>query len=298
MEVFVTGAAGYLGGSVAVRLMEAGHGVRGLVRDNAKADALRVMGIEPVYGSLDDVMVLRSQAKRVDAVVNAADSDHRSAVEVLIDAMAGTEKPLLHTSGISIIGDEALGDASDAVFYEDTPIRPHLEKHARREIDELVLDAAGRGVRSVVLCNSLVYGAGLGLTKDSLQLPVLVADAKENGVARHIGAGQNIWSTVHISDVSDLYLRALEHARPGTFMYVENGEVQFRDIASAIASALGVAGPATWPPADAIRVLGRARAVFSLGSNARVRGRLARDELGWTPEHRDVLDWIRKELEN
>ncbi len=296
MEVFVTGVTGYVGGSVAACLMQAGHGVRGLVRNDEKASALRELGIDPVYGTLDDTALLRSQAKRAGAVVNAADSDHRGAVVAFIEAMAGTNKPLLHTSGISIVGDEALGEPSQSIFHESTPIWPHPEKSARREIDELVLSAAGRGVRSVVLCNGLIYGHGLGLARDSLQLPLLMSDARTHGVVRHIGRGLNIWSTVHINDVADLYLKALEGAAPGLFMYVEYGEAAFRDIASALATALGLARPVAWPPEDAVETLGRARAVFSLGSNARVRGSRARDELGWAPKHSDLLDWIRREL--
>jgi hypothetical protein len=52
-----------------------------------------------------------------DADVNAADSDHLGAVEALIGGLAGWGKPLLHTSGSSIVSGTANGEfASDRIF--------------------------------------------------------------------------------------------------------------------------------------------------------------------------------------
>ncbi|MBB2915296.1 nucleoside-diphosphate-sugar epimerase [Streptosporangium becharense] len=100
----VTGASGYIGGAVATRLLRAGHTVTGLTRDATRAGDLARLGIQPVVGSLDDASTLTEHAGRADAVVNAADSDHRRAVETLIAALAGSGKPLIHTSGSSIVG--------------------------------------------------------------------------------------------------------------------------------------------------------------------------------------------------
>ena len=95
MKVFVTGASGYIGGSIAAHLLEHGHAVRGA--DNA--GALGRLGIAPVLGDLDDAALLAREATGADAVVNAASSDHRASLVALIDALAGSGKPLLHTSG-------------------------------------------------------------------------------------------------------------------------------------------------------------------------------------------------------
>jgi len=294
MKIFVTGAGGYIGGSVSVRLVQAGHEVRGLVRDPAKADALRRLGIDPVLGSLQDGALLAMEARRAEAVVNAADSDHRGAVEALVDALAGSGKVLLHTSGSSVVGDDARGEPSDAVFDDDSAIEPTPDKAARVAIDRCVIEAAERGVRSVVLCNSLIYGHGLGPHKESIQVPALVRQARKSGVPRHVGRGLNIWSTVHVEDVADLYLLALHRAPAGTFMFVENGEASFRDIANAIGRALGLGLAQPWPIESAIAEWGYERAVYALGSNSRVRALRAR-ELGWSPAHRSVLDWIDSE---
>lgn len=295
MRVFVTGASGYIGGSVAARLIEAGHRVTGLVRSAEKAEQVRAIGIEPVMGSLDDADVLAAAARGADAVVNAANSDHRVSVEALIGALAGSSKALLHTSGSSIVSKDSRGEASDEIYTEETPLDPAPEKAARVAIDRHVRDAAFRGIRSAVLCNSLIYGRGLGLHPDSIQIPTLVAQARRSGIPRHIGRGLNLWSNVHIEDVADLYLLALERAPAGSFYYVENGEASYHDMVAAIATALRLGPPQSWDPQDAVAELGVRHALFSLGSNSRVRAKRARRELGWTPKHASVIDWIRHE---
>jgi nucleoside-diphosphate-sugar epimerase len=295
MDVFVTGASGYIGGSVAAKLMRAGHRVRGLVRSAEKAAVLKKLGIEPIDGTLDHADVLAREAKRADAVVNAANSDHRGAVEALIAALAGSNKPLVHTSGSSVVSDTANGEPSDKIYDEDSQWTPVPDKTARVALDRDIVAASARGVRSIVLCNTLIYGHGLGAHRDSVQVPRLVELARQ-GVARHIGRGLNIWSNVHIEDMADLYLLALDKAPSGTFLFVENGEASFRDKAAAIARALGVKGPEAWPIDEAIKAWGKGTAVYAMGSNSRVRAAKARKTLGWAPKHGSVLDWIAKEV--
>jgi nucleoside-diphosphate-sugar epimerase len=293
MTIFLTGASGYIGGAIALRLMRDGHRIRGLVRSPEKAARLQALGIEPVPGDLSDLALLAREAKAADAVVNAASSDDRPAVEAVLDALAGSGKPFLHTSGTSVVADDARGEwASDRIYDEDTPVEPVPGKAARVAIDRLIVDAARRGVRSMVLCNSLIYGTGPGLHADSVQIPTLVAAARKSGVVRHIGRGLNIWSNVHVDDMADLYALALARAPAGAFTYVENGEASFAEAAAAIARRLGLGAPQPWPVDDAIAALGFGHAVYSLGSNSRVRGKRARAELGWTPKRDSLIDWI------
>jgi nucleoside-diphosphate-sugar epimerase len=294
MRIFVTGSNGFIGGAVATALIGQGHVVRGLVRDRAKADIVTAFGIDPVIGSLDDAALLQDEAARADAVVNAANSDHRGAVEALIAGLKGSGKPLLHTSGSSIVGDEAMGEPTERIFDEAMPVEPHPDKVARVAIDRLVLDAPG--VRAVVLCNSMIYGHALGPLAQSVQVPALLRQAKASGIARYIGRGLNRWSNVHIADVAALYALALAGAPPGCFMYVENGEESLGEVVRAIAARLNLGAAQSWPAEDAIAFWGRRTAVFSLGSNSRVRGSRARELLGWAPRHRSITQWIADEL--
>jgi nucleoside-diphosphate-sugar epimerase len=289
MRVFVTGASGYIGGSVAGLLVAAGHAVRGLTRD--KADALRERGIAPVVGSLDDAALLAEEARAADAVVNAAEAGHRGAAEALVRALAGSGKRLIHTSGSSIVARDDGGEFSDRVLDEATPFTPVAAKAERVAIDGIVRGAAASGVHSVVLCPTLIYGAGTGLHRESVQLPLLIAQARASGVARHAGQGLNLWSNVHVEDVAALYVIALERAPAGSFYFVENGETSFRAKTQAIADALGLGPAEDWPMEQAIAAWGEERTRYSLASNSRVKADRAR-ALGWQPKHNSVLEHI------
>ena len=293
MRIFLTGAGGFIGGAVGVALIAAGHKVRGLVRNRAKAEGVAAFGIETVVGSLDDAAVLQAEARAADAVVNAASSDHRGAVETLIDAMSGSGKPLVHSSGSSVVADLAMGEPSDRIFDEAMPIEPQTERAARVATDRMVL--AAPGIHSVVLCNTMIYGNALGPPAQSVQIPALVRQAKASGIVRYIGRGLNRWATVHIADVAALYVQAIAKAPAGTFMYVESGEEALGEIAKAIAARLGLGPPQSWSAEEAIAAWGRNLAVLSLGSNSRVRGKAA-TELGWSPAQRSVTQWIAKEM--
>ena len=204
--IFVTGAGGYIGGSVASKLIQGGYRVRGLVRTEQKASALAKLGIEPVIGDLSDTDLILNEAQQADGVVNTASADHAESVQALIDGLANSTKPLIHTSGSSIVGDDVRGSqCSDLIFDEYTPLIVQPLKQARRDIDLLVLNAAGRGVRSVVICPSLIYGVGKGLNLQSVQLPFLAENARQTGAVQIVGAGLNVWSNVHIDDVVDLF---------------------------------------------------------------------------------------------
>ncbi len=293
MNIFVTGASGFIGGAVSQKFVAAGHQVRGLIRDPDKANAVRSFGVEPVVGTLADLELLTKEARRADAVVNAASSDDRPAVDALIAALANSRKTLIHTSGSSVVADDARGEPSDATYSEDTLPAPKPDKAARVALDRAVLDAPG--VRSIVLCNSLIYGDALGPDARSVQLPRLIDLARQSGTARYIGRGLNRWSTVHIADVADLYLLALEKAPEKLFAFVESGEESFGNMARAIADTLELGEAKSLSSEEAEARWGREVALFALGSNSRVRSKRTR-ELGWTPRHRSAVDWIHTSL--
>jgi nucleoside-diphosphate-sugar epimerase len=297
LNIFVTGASGFIGGSIAAGLARAGHHVRGLIRNPDQTAELQRLGIEPVIGTLDDRALLILEAQAADGVINAASSDDRAAVEALIEGLAGSGKPFLHTSGSSIVGDASGGEAgAAAIYHEDALPEPTADKAARVAIDRLVLDSAQRGIRSAVLCNTLIYGHGAVAGSASVQLPRLVRQAQKSGVVRHVGSGGNIWSNVHIDDVVDLYALALEKAPAGTFYFVESGEASFREMSTAIAEAMKLGAPQDWPLKDAQQEWGYEMASYGLGSNSRVRGERARTLLGWQPKRNSVIEWIKQEM--
>jgi nucleoside-diphosphate-sugar epimerase len=294
VKIFVTGASGFIGGSFAAEAVRRGHQVRGLVRSPEKARACEAFGIFPVLGELADHDLLVEEARASDAVVNAASSDDRPAIDALLRALRGSDKALLHTSGSSIVADDGVGEPSDAVFDEDHLPIPIGDRSARVALDRAVLSETG--VRSVVLCNALIYGEALGPDARSVQLPLLIDHALQTGHAAYIGRGLNRWSTVHIADMVDLYLIALDRASAGTFAFVESGEAGFRDMALSIAEGLRLGPPVSMNLDAAEAYWGRSRARFSLASNSRVRSLRTR-ELGWVPTGVTVHQWIQDHLE-
>jgi nucleoside-diphosphate-sugar epimerase len=292
VRIFVTGASGYIGGSIAAALIKTGHSVVGLVRQADKASQLAHQGIQPLVGTLADLAEMTEAAHAADAVINTADADDFLAADTLIKALAGSGKVLIHTSGTSVVSDRAAGEYGAAIFHEDSPFDPLPERLLRVAIDRAVLMGAQHNIRSVVIRPSLIYGRGHGLNPHSIQLPRLIALARTHKIARHVGRGLNVWSHVHIDDLVALYLLALDAAPPGSLFYAENGEASWRVMASAVGRLLGFgAQTGDWPIEEAVREWGPS-AITSYGSNSRVRALKARKMLGWAPKGRALLDDI------
>jgi nucleoside-diphosphate-sugar epimerase len=295
MKIFITGASGYIGGSLAQALVAAGHNVSGLARSDDTAAALRKRGIAPVPGTLDDGETLAAAARAADVTVNAANAGHRGAAEALIKALAGSGRTLVHTSGSSIVGTRARGKLVEAIFDEDTPFKPTPQRAERVAIDRMVRNAAGNGVRATVIAPSLIYGRGSGLNPHSIQVPWLIALAKKSGVAKHIGSGENRWSNVRIDDLVRLYLAAIALAPAGSFYFAENGENSMREVCQAISRMLGFDGRTqAMTVEDAAAEWGEGAANDTMGANSRVRARRARAELGWRPTGAPLIAEIER----
>jgi nucleoside-diphosphate-sugar epimerase len=294
MKVFCTGASGYIGGSVAAHLVAAGHQVTGLVRSQEKADAVRARGIQPLLGTLDDAERLAQAAHAADIVVNAASADHKGAVTALLDALAGSGKPFIHTSGSSIVGTRSHGHRSDAIFDESSVFAPTPARAARVALNDFILAYRDKGCRPIIICPSLIYGLGLGVEQHSTQVPLLIDLARKRGCAAHAGPGENIWSNVHIDDLVTLYALAIEKAQAGAFFFAENGENSMREVCEAINRMLGVAGPPlAMSMAEAAAEWGEGTAEDTMASNSRVRAVRAR-QLGWQPTARSLIEEIEQ----
>ncbi len=290
MNIFLTGATGLIGGTIAVKLEAAGHVVRGLVRDAAQAAAVTKLGVTPVIGTLDHLDTLAAEARAADATINAANADHVFAARALVQALQGSGKPLIHTSGSTVVGDHAAGDTAGSIHHEDLlPPEPLPEKCSRIATDRLVTAAGAHGVRSVVMCPGLVYGVGLGMRTVGWQMMNFVKLAQERGQPHHIGAGANIWSSVHVEDLADAYLLALAKAPAGSFFFVAGGEATWRQMAQAIGRLLGQGETtASISHMDAVRRWGPALA-HSMGGNSRISSAKAMAMLGWTPSRPSML---------
>lgn len=292
MRFFVTGASGYIGGSVAQKLIAEGHQVVGLTRTEDKVEALKQRGISPVVGSLDDAVILAREAESAEAVIHAASADHIASVNTFLDALEGSGKLFIHTSGSSIVVDDARGEHAGAEFTEDTPFTPVPFRVPRVAINRHVREAGiNRSLRAIVVCPAMIYGSGRGIQPDSDQLPKLIGLSRQMGAGLYPGEGQNRYSNVHIDDLVDLYMLLIKRAPAGSFFFASNGEMSFRDIGENIARVIGKEGVTASLNVDEITAGYGDEARYGLASNSRVIAANAR-RLGWLPGAPSLSDWF------
>ena len=294
MKLLVTGVTGYIGGSIAQKLVATGHQVMGLVRSKEKAALLEVRKIDPVIGTLDDAEILATAAQTADAVIHAANADHAGSVLTLVTVLERSGKLLIHTTGSAIVADHADGAyAAERPMTEDSYFEPVPYRRSRVDMNRYVRQAAiEKGVRSVVICPTMVYGTGRGLEPNSEQIPGLIALSRQIGAGAYFGQGLNRYSNVHIDDLVDLYLLAMEKAPGGSFFFAENGNHSFREIAGMIGMFPGLDGKTvSIPVGDVIRQHGEA-VRLGVASNSLVSAANAR-RLGWSPQAPSLKEWLQ-----
>jgi nucleoside-diphosphate-sugar epimerase len=293
MKVFLTGANGYIGGTIAHLLVKKGYEVTGLIRKPELAAQLEAQGVRAVIGNIDNVPLLRQEAQAADAVIHTASVADSLVMDVFIDALKGSGKTLIHTSGSSIVGTRDQGERSDFIHTEDFPLDPVSERVSWVALNNRVLRSAKEGVRSIVIVPSMVYGEGFGIHKESIQLPYLWKLSKEKGIGVHIEKGESIWSNVHVVDTAQLYVDALERAASGSLFYVENGQASFKEIARAMSLKLGKGdNTATLSIDEAVGVWGEDIANYGLGANSRCSAEKARTMIGWQPKYNSIFEHI------
>jgi nucleoside-diphosphate-sugar epimerase len=205
-----------------------------------------------------------------------------AAVIAMLEALKGTGKVFIYTSGVWV-----LGNTGDTIADESTPVNPVAKAAWRPGVEQAVLSTAKDGVRAVVIRPAVVYGRGGGIPGELVQF------AKQAGAARYVGDGANRWPFVHVEDLADLYVRAAQHAKAGTLLYACDGpSVRLREVAEAASFAAGAAGRVlAWPIEEARGTLGGYADALAL--DQQVSGERAKTTLGWTPHGLPVLDELR-----
>ncbi|SFN22220.1 Nucleoside-diphosphate-sugar epimerase [Chryseobacterium oleae] len=292
-RVFITGITGYIGGTVARKLLDKNYSVAGLVRNEDSAEKLRALGIEPIIGNIHDEAVLEAAISQADAIIHTADSaDDAYAADSMINALEGTGKTFIFTSGSAIFGGKENGEKSNFVYTEDIPLDPRLEMASRVLINNYVLQSAKKDIRSIVIVPTMVYGEGLGPKKDSIQLPALINFSKEKGFGVYFGKGENIWSNLHIEDLADLYVLALEKAKSGALYYAENGSSTIRNLAENISRQYNLQPAQSVSIQEAVNTFGPAGGYFGFASNSLCNSDKAKTELGWKPQYQSIEKFI------
>lgn len=282
MNVFLTGATGYVGSVVAEKLIEKGHTVLGLARNEAAGNKLKERGIEPHLGDLTDLESLKHGAAQADAIIHTAFGhdfanfskmveNDINAVNAMVEVIAGTGKPFVGTSAPAF-----LGDTGDAEADEDYPIDESSYFAVRARSERNILAASEKGVRAVALrLPFYVYGRA-----GSTFVPFLLGQAEQNGAAYYVGEGAEKTSAAHVDDVANAYVLALENQNARGLYHVVAENVSNRAIAEAVAKNVGVQ-PESISHETAAEKFGVMTGFFTI--NNRISGEKARRELGWQP---------------
>ncbi len=289
MEVFLTGATGYIGTSVGEALRRAGHKVTGLARTAEKAKLLESRGIRATIGDLLKPEAFAAAARAAEGVIHTANTNDATSPQVdaavvraMLQALEGTGKPFVYTSGVWV-----LGSTGDKVGDEQTPVNPTPLVAHRPAIEQEVLGYRDRGVRSIVIRPALVYGrGGSGPT-------MFTKSAKETGAARYIGDGQTRWAFVDVDDLAQLYVLALEKAVPGSLYNAAHGpSYRVREVAEAASIGAGTKGKTqAWPLEEARKTMHAFADALVL--DQQISGEKAKKELGWSPRAASVLDDLK-----
>lgn len=292
-RIFITGITGYIGGTIAKKLLDKNYQVIGLLRNDAQAKELEAAGIQTIVGNIHDETVLRDAISNADAIIHNADSaDDAYVADSIVNALEGSGKTFIFTSGSAIFGGKENGEKSDFVFTEDIPLQPRLEMASRVLINQHILLAAKKNIRSIVIVPTMVYGEGLGIKKTSIQLPALINFSKEKGFGAYFGKGENIWSNIHIEDLADLYVLALEKAKAGSLYYAENGFSTIKNLAKKISERYGLQAAQSVTVQEAVNTFGPAGGYFGFASNSLCNADKARVELNWKPQHHSIENFI------
>jgi len=282
MQVFITGGSGYVGRSTIQALIRHGIEVTALARSEHSARVVSELGATPVAGSLADTEVLREAAGRADGVIHlgvdygdgTADVD-RAAAQAMQDGAGG--RPYVHTGGVWVYGD------TDGVVDEDAPLSPPRITVWRLENEKRVLARAAAGGHPVVVMPGLVYGRSGGLPQG-----FFVEPGRAAGAVPCIADGANHWALVHVDDIAELYVLALNAPAGSVYAGVSGQNVPLAEIARALSHPAGCPDRIESLTLDeAERRMGPIAEAFAL--DQRLTGARAQRELGWTPTHLDAL---------
>lgn len=275
--MLLTGGTGFVGSSVLTALVAAGHDVTAVVRSDSAAAAVTAKGAVASVHALPDTEWLAQQLRESDGAIHTATPDDGSApsfddsvLEAVFSAYHGTRKRYVHTGGVWVHG---TGDD----ITEDTPIRAPEITAWRQERELRVLAAEFVGS---VIEPGIVYGYGKGIPNTIAQAP-----RSASGALLLVGSGDQRWTTVHVDDLADLYVRVFDEA-PGGERYIGVSGINptVRELGQAVAGKVEPEDP------EATRLRLGAPFADALLLDQQATGEKARLTFGWKPRRPALVE--------
>jgi nucleoside-diphosphate-sugar epimerase len=289
MQILVIGATGYVGSHIANCLARHGHDVTGHARNAEGAAKIHAAGHQARVGDLADRTGLVTLARQADATVFApqllADEEY-AVVSALLEGYRDTGKTFVFTSGTGVLGQRTAGEWSEASFAEDDAFTPPKSIARRVETENLVRAAAASGVRAMVVRPPMIWGHGR-----HLMVEFILESIRKTGVACYVGRGLNLYSHVHVDDLTEVFRSAIERGCAGALYHAVGGELNNRCIAELLAQRMGCKTRSVSMD-EAIKLWGKFPSLIVLGASSRSRSPRTSRELDWRPARVELIDAI------
>lgn len=311
-SVFLIGP-GFIGGEILDHLLDENYTVTTLVRRQSAAADLEKLGVQTVIGTLDDAKIIAKQAAASEIVFHTATADHLPSVQAVIDGIRQREKQglqtiYIHTSGASLLADNAAGNyKSDVIFDDENPAQidalPDSAPH--RLMDLAIVNARtelAKHSKMAIMIPPVIYGVSSREKRLSIQLPTITRYSLKHGYAGQIGKGLSVWNQVHVKDLARGYMTLLHWMEQtpvadvvkNPYFFCENGqELSWGECSAEIGRILHKIGrinndePKTIPVENYNDVFASFTPIVA-GSNSRNRANRLR-KLGWVPTEKKTL---------
>jgi nucleoside-diphosphate-sugar epimerase len=273
MKILLTGGTGYIGSAVLDRLIAAEHQVTAIVRSQKSSLRVTDAGATAVIGDLFDKAWLASELEQHDAAIHTAGGGEHDAeindtvIDAVLEAFSGTAKPFIHTGGIWAYG-------NNASIHESHELKPPAVAAWRAAGEQRLLES---DIKASVIQPGIVYGHGRGI-------PAMLTP--EDGTLTLFGSGEQRWVTVHVDDLAELYVLALDNA-PGGEAYVgaSGHNPTVRELGEAVAENVT-------PESDEATVARLGGFGEALLLDQQASGEKARS-LGWSPSRPSLVEELR-----
>jgi len=260
-RVLVTGASGFVGSAVARKLVERGYAVRALVRPTSPRFHLAGLDIDYAVGDLRDAETVRPAMAGVRYVFHVA-ADYRlwarDPNEILVNnrestrivmeeaLRAGVER-IVYTSSVATLAVRRDGTSVDETFPLDEAKAIGVYKRSKVVAERLVERMiAEQKLPAVIVNPSTPIGP-----RDVKPTPTgrIIVEAARGRMPAFVDTGMNL---VHVDDVADGHLAALDRGKIGERYVLGGQNVHFSDMLGAIATLLGRRPPRVKIPRGAI----------------------------------------------